>query len=207
MIKMTSLKTGPVGVNTYIVYDNDTNKGFIVDPGGNEDKILSKINELGIEVKDILLTHGHFDHCGACAKLQKVGMKVYIHNSDAEKLISDENMSKLVPWYKFEQFEADEKIVDGQVLEIGGIQITVLHTPGHTSGGVCYIVDKWIFSGDTLFKNSIGRADLSKSASHSMLVYSIKKKLFALEGDYDVYPGHESFTTLNNEKQYNPYLT
>ena len=207
MIKMTSLKTGPVGVNTYIVYNDDTNEGFIVDPGGNEEKILAKISELGINVKNILLTHGHFDHCGACANLQKLGMKVYIHTSDAEKLVTDENMSKLAPWYKFEKFEADEKLTDGQVLKIGDIKVEVLHTPGHTLGGVCYIVGKWIFSGDTLFKNSIGRADLDKTASHSMLVYSIKKKLFTLEGDYDVYPGHESFTTLEDEKKYNPYLT
>ena len=96
MIKMTSLKTGPVGVNTYIVYDNDTNKGFIVDPGGNEDKILSKINELGIEVKDILLTHGHFDHIWGLNEVKELsGAKVYAYELEKELLNSEKmNVSK-----------------------------------------------------------------------------------------------------------------
>ena len=206
MLRITSMKTGPVGVNTYIVYDDVDKKGFLVDPGGNPDRILSKINELGVGIKDILLTHGHFDHCGACAKLKESGMIVYIHTLDADKLYTDKNMSKIAPWYKFETFEADEYLSDGQELQIGSISIKVLHTPGHTVGGVCFLVGKSIFSGDTLFNDSIGRTDLDENASFDTLITSIKTKLFTLSGDYDVYPGHESFTTLDDERKYNPFL-
>lgn len=177
-------------------------RGFVIDPGGNYKRIIKETADRGITLSAQLLTHGHFDHCGASAQLQKDGVKVYIHSLDADKLHSDGNGAAFfgVP---FDTLTADYTFNDGEELYIEGIEVKVLHTPGHTSGSVCFIIDGKIFSGDTLFYMSIGRTDMFDGDGQKMK-QSIKK-LFALEGDYEVFPGHSGKTTLEFERQNNIY--
>lgn len=203
-MEIIHFKTGPVSVNTYIVYNQDTLKGFIIDPGGNFKRILKEITDKGINLQAQLLTHGHFDHCGACRQLQDYGVPVYIHKNDAAKLNSKGNLSEFFG-AGFEKFSADRQLNGGDILDIAGFSIKVLHTPGHTSGSVCFIVNGCIFSGDTLFNMSVGRTDFPDGDSAALLC-SVRDKLFALKGEYSLYPGHDEFSTLDYEKKYNPYV-
>ena len=203
---LITLKTGPVSVNTYILYSKQSGKGLIIDPGGNTSSINAKITESELSVDRILLTHGHFDHAGACAELQKQGMVVYIHADDADKLYTDKNMSACAPWYKFERLKADILLHDNDIVDLDGHKIKVIHTPGHTTGSVCYLIDDVIFSGDTLFRAGVGRSDLDEGVTEQMLIESISSKIYVLQGDYIIYPGHGPSTTLEYEKKYNPYV-
>lgn len=201
-MKFFYFKTGFVSVNTYIVYNQHTMQGFVIDPGGNYKRIIKETADRGITLTAQLLTHGHFDHCGASAQLQKDGLKVYIHNLDAEKLYTDGNGAAFFG-ASFDTFIADYTFKDGDILSFAGIDIKVLHTPGHTSGSVCFIIEDKIFSGDTLFYMSVGRTDMF-DGNDLKLKESIKK-LFGLKGDYEVYPGHSNKTTLEFERQNNIY--
>lgn len=203
-MQIIHFKTGPVSVNTYIIYNETTLKGFIIDPGGNFKRIIKEISDKGITLEAQLLTHGHFDHCGAGKQLQDMGIPVYIHKADADKLCTSGNLSDYFK-VEFERFTTDKQLSDGDKLVIAGFNITVLHTPGHTSGCVCYILDNNIFTGDTLFNMSVGRTDFPDGSS-GKLNDSIQNKLFKLEGDYNLYPGHDDFTTLDYERNYNPYI-
>lgn len=198
-MKFFNFKTGYVSANTYIVYNENTLKGFVIDPGGNYKRILKEANDRGITLEAQLLTHGHFDHCGASCKLQNGGVKVYIHYGDADKLHTDGNCAKIFG-LPFENLTADYLLNDGDLLNIAGIEIKVMHTPGHTSGGVCYIIEDNLFSGDTLFYMSVGRTDFPDGSS-AKLRQSLKK-LFELKGDYKVYPGHNGETTLESERKF-----
>ena len=203
-MKIFYFRTGPVSVNTYIVYNENTLDGFIIDPGGNYKRIIKEINDKGITLKAQLLTHGHFDHCGASAQLQQDGVPVYIHSFDAPKLSSEGNLSEMFN-IEFNNFSADYLLNDGDMFTIADIEIKVLLTSGHTSGSVCFIIGNNIFSGDTLFNISIGRTDFPDGDSDA-LIKSIKEKLFTLKGDYSLYPGHDDCSTLEYEKNYNPMI-
>ncbi len=202
-MQILCMRTGLITVNTYIV-TNDRKEGFIVDPGGNYKRIRMELDSRGIQLKAQLLTHGHFDHFGASAALQRDGIPVYIHRSDAEKLHSSGNLASYMN-AEVEELTADVLVEDGQTLEIAGFEIRILHTPGHSSGSVCYLVGDVIFSGDTLFCLSVGRTDFP-GGSPAALMNSIRYKLFTLEGDYRVLPGHEEETTLEYERRHNPLV-
>lgn len=203
-MKMLHFKTGPISVNTYIVYNESTREGFIIDPGGGYKRIKKELTDNKITLTAQLLTHGHFDHCGACKALQDDGVPVYIHEKDADKLYSDGNLAKFLGT-EFDIFKADRILKDGDTLNLAGYNVSVLHTPGHSAGSVCYVVESSIFSGDTLFNMSVGRTDFPDGNAKA-LVNSIKNKLFLLKGDYNLYPGHDEFSTLEYERQYNPYV-
>ena len=151
----------------------------------------------------LLLTHAHFDHAGNAKKLQDDGAKVYIGEFDAPKLLNDLNLSRDFG-RSFDYLTADVKLCDGQEIEVCGLKFKVVHTPGHTDGSVCYLIDNMLFTGDTLFLESVGRTDFP-TGDRDALVNSVKK-LFALSGDYAVYPGHEDFTTLSHERQFNRFV-
>ena len=198
-MKLYHLQSGPLRVNSYFLV-NENNQAIVIDSGENYKKIKQVENELGFTIKAVLLTHAHFDHAGNAKKLQNDGAMVYISSVDAKKLLNDDNLS-MDFGRKFDYLTADFTFEDGQVLDVCGIKIKVLITPGHTDGSACFMVDNALFTGDTLFDGSVGRTDF-KSGNREDMIKSIKR-LFALEGNYTVYPGHDGFTTLDYQRKYN----
>ncbi len=198
-MKLYHLQSGPLNVNSYFLV-NDFNQAVVIDSGENYKKIKQVSEQYGFEIKAVLLTHAHFDHSGNAKKLQDDGAKIYISKIDAKKLLNDDNLSSDFG-RKFEYLTADYTFDDGDELNILGIKIKVILTPGHTDGSACFMVDNALFTGDTLFFGSVGRTDF-KSGDREQMIKSIKR-LFSLEGDYSVYPGHDEFTTLERERKYN----
>lgn len=187
--------------NTYIVTDEETGEAAVVDPGVNDEKLIEKLKDN--KVKYILLTHGHFDHIGGVNFVKdRTGAKVVVHREDEEML----NDSKKNCGENADPIFADVLVEDGSKMMLGNSEITVLHTPGHTKGGVCYIFpkDRVLFSGDTLFKLTAGRTDLYGGNPRTELMSL--EKIGKLDGDYMVYPGHDDSTTLDFERQYNRYM-
>ena len=198
-MKIYHLQSGPLRVNSYFLVNNK-NQAIVIDSGENYKKIKQTEQQLGVEIKAVLLTHAHFDHAGNAKKLQDDGAKVYISKLDAPKLLNEDNLSSDFG-RKFDLLTADFTFSDGDELDVCDIKVKVIATPGHTDGSVCFLIEKALFTGDTLFNGSVGRTDF-KSGSRADMVLSIRK-LFALDGDYSVYPGHDEFTTLDHERKYN----
>lgn len=195
----TSLRT-----NTYLVFNPLTKNGFLVDPGDAASALIGQIDTLGVRVEAILLTHGHYDHIGAVAQLQrKYGAKVYLNRADWDK-IADTAYSHSFRGEAVAYFQPDVSPEEGDVIEAAGYRIRVMATPGHSAGGVCYLLDDSIFCGDTIFRDSYGRYDFA-DGSFSELKASILR-LFALEGDYKLYCGHGEPSTLAYERVNNPIL-
>ncbi len=197
-MKTYHISTGFLGVNTYFLV-NENGDAVMIDGGENYQKIKDFANKNGFNIKAELLTHAHFDHAGNAGRFQKDGVKIYSSKLDGEKLITNQTLSS-----RFECFTPDFYFSDGEELNLFGIKIKVIATPGHTDGSVCFLVDDMIFSGDTLFYECVGRTDFP-TGDISQLERSIKK-LYALSGDYKVYPGHEDFTTLSHERKFNQFF-
>lgn len=191
---------GYLQTNTYVVYD-DTKTAAIVDPGGGYVEIKKYLDDNGLTLTAVLLTHGHFDHIAAVKKFQSLGAKVYMHILDGGMAKNKESLADEVG-LELESFIPDKLLINGDVIEVGEMRFKLLHTPGHTRGSSCYIIDDVIFSGDTLFFESYGRTDFFGGSIQDML--SSMRKLFRLEGDYTVYPGHMKHTTLEHERNCNP---
>lgn len=197
------IKTIPAGIydaNCYIVIDEDTREAGIIDPGGDEIKLEEIIKSLDIKPKFILLTHAHVDHVGAVEYLSKLlNIPFYMHESEV-KYIENDN-------YVFGNIrKADGYLDENTELYLGNHRINVIHTPGHTEGGVCFLIDKNLFSGDTLFQGAIGRTDFS-GGDFGKIISSIKTKLLPLGDDITVYPGHGPKSSIGFEKRNNPFLT
>ncbi len=199
-MKIVSFTCGPIQAKSYLLFNEGASDAILIDAGGEPAKIERIAKENGVVIDSVLLTHGHFDHVGACKYLQDKGAKIYIHESDS--ILVESDMGECDFGFKVEQFTPNRLLTDGEILNLCGIEIKVIHTPGHTKGGVCYIVDNNIFSGDTLFLGSYGRTDLGGDIL--TLKNSVINKLFTLDGDYDVYPGHQGKTKLSQEKIFNP---
>lgn len=193
--------------NSYIIEDNG--EYAVVDPGYPGSDGCNAAVALGDRLKYILLTHRHVDHLLAAAEIRrKTGAKIAIHSLDAVGL-SDKEASLFEPVASFynddqELCEADIMLNDGDKITLGKTQIKVLHTPGHSCGGVCFIADKTLFSGDTLFAGGIGRTDFADGSEKDM--FESLRKLFNLAGDYTVCPGHGPLSTLDAERNTNPYM-
>lgn len=179
---------------------------FLVDPGEFTYELEEYVNKNASNIKYILLTHMHFDHIGATANIKKIcpQVKIVIHSLDADGLSdSQKNLANLFG-FEIEKITADITCEDFDVIKMGKTEIKVLHTPGHTAGGVCYLVNDAIFSGDTLFAGSCGRIDFP--GGDGVVLQNSLKRLKNIEGDYKIFPGHNNATTLNAERLYNPYM-
>ncbi len=187
-MKIDVVRVGYLQTNCYIVSAQDA-RAVVIDPGDEAEKIAKYIDDNGITVEYIFITHGHFDHIGALAAIkEKTGAKVVINERDAEYI----------------KFSPDILCKDSDEIKAAGLTFRVIQTPGHTKGGVCYLCENAIFSGDTLFYESVGRTDLP-NGDFGELCVSLKR-LSLLAGEYDIYPGHGQSTTLSHEKKHNPFF-
>jgi glyoxylase-like metal-dependent hydrolase (beta-lactamase superfamily II) len=206
-MKIEYYVVGIVGTNCYFAIHPDTKECLIIDPGDQGEQLAEKIKSEGLSPKAILLTHGHFDHImGVEALRQEFSIPVYVHEADQDLLENpDLNSGSMIG--RSVSVTADHMVKDGEILNLAGFKIQVLHTPGHTPGGVCYYFpeEEIVFSGDTLFCDSVGRTDLP-GGSASDLVRSIREKVFLLPDLTLVYPGHGEPTKIGYEKQNNPFV-
>lgn len=202
-MKIVTLHTTMLETDTYVVINGG--RAFVVDPGADAERIIAAAEAEGAKIEWVLLTHAHFDHIGAAAALQREGAQIILHRDDVKLIKSFQNLSVLAG-VKVEHFTPDVTVAGGETLDVAGVSVKVIHTPGHTAGSVCYVAGDVIFSGDTLFALSYGRTDFP-TGSFAQLKNSVVNKLFALEGDYKVLPGHEGPTTLDYERAHNPILT
>ena len=196
---------GPFASNCYIVGAESNREGIIIDPGDNAKEILRIVNDSGLDIKLIVLTHGHIDHTGAVKEVKEAtGAEVAIHTDDAKSL-QEQSLARMFGLSYPPPPPPDRLLTDGDSIDIGDLHFSVLHTPGHTQGGICLLGGGVVFSGDTLFNYSIGRYDLP-GGSYSQLMDSIHTKLMVLPDDTIVYPGHGPETTVGIERQNNPFL-
>jgi hydroxyacylglutathione hydrolase len=209
MIDVRMFTVGPVQENCFVVRRKDSATAVIVDPGDESDKLLAAIDSLGIRtVEAILVTHTHFDHIGAVAPVARAtNAPVYCPELEKQVLA---NVMDYVPWPgfgPFESYDADQTVAGGETLELAGLTIEVLFTPGHSPGHVTYAIpeERAIFSGDVLFQGSVGRVDLP-GGDWATLSNSIESLLEAFPADSTVYPGHMAITTLGRERDTNPFL-
>lgn len=201
MIKYLVNQVPPLGANCYTVYDTETKNCLIIDLGGHFSTIISQAEKHGLTIKGVLLTHGHFDHVAGAKHCREHGIPVYISQEDSNMLTSYTNMSEYAGYGSL-SFTADNILHEGKN-QIGGIEFDVIKTPGHTQGSVCLLFGNMLFSGDTLFAMSYGRCDLP-TGDFNQLKKSIFEKLFTLDSELEVLPGHEGRTTINHERKYNP---
>lgn len=196
----TYFPVGAYGANCCLVYDGQNNAA-VIDPGDEADRILTKIAELSLNVRAVLLTHTHFDHIGAAARLQReLAAPVYVHADDVRGLTNAQY--SVMPLA--DSPIADHLLKDGDTVTVGDITFTVMHTPGHTVGSVCYRCENVLFAGDTLFAGSIGRTDFA-GGDFSVMRRSLKR-LASLPDDTQVIPGHGEETTIGFEKHSNPFM-
>lgn len=204
MLDIQCLVSGPLENNTYILKKNGSDRVVVIDPA-DADQVLEHLANTGDSIALILLTHGHFDHIRGLDQLRKkTKAPVAIMEQDADMLIDPaKNLSILVGSEKIQSDSADQLLSDGEIIDVADMKIQVLGTSGHTKGGACFICEDILISGDTLFCEGVGRSDLP-GGSMNELVTSFRK-IFSLPGDYRVFPGHGSATTLNQERMNNPF--
>ena len=195
MLKVHTMALGDFQTNCYLIHDENSKRCCVIDPGYEAETILDHLSYLGLTLEAILLTHGHFDHTGAVRDLAaETGCDVYIHPEDLT----------MPPMLTGGPLHYTKTYGEGTQLKLAGLEIGVLHTPGHTPGSVCLLCETSMFSGDTLFEGSCGRTDLP-GGNWAAIVTSLKR-LASLEGSFRVFPGHGGSTTLRDEKKYNPYM-
>jgi len=198
---------GPVAENTFLVRAHGADRALMVDPGDEPERLLAAVDELGVGLDAILLTHTHFDHVGAVAPVARAtGATVYCPKLEVPVLA---DIMRFVPWPgigPFESYEADETVEGGERLTLAGLDIDVIFTPGHSPGHVTYAIDGALFSGDVLFEGSVGRTDLP-GGDWPTLLESIRTLVDTLPPETTVYPGHMGITTLGAERATNPFLT
>jgi len=193
-----TLPVGPIETNCYVVSDENTPDCAVIDPGAEAAKILDYIESFKLKCKHVLLTHAHFDHVGAVPEiLEETGAKLYMHEKDNGVPIGSEP-------YGFNAPADTVFIKEGDIIEVGPLKFRVMETPGHTPGGVCFICQNSIFSGDTLFSGSRGRTDFAMGSTKDLMASLYR--LCQLKEDYDVYPGHMGSTSLEKEKRYNYFM-
>jgi len=187
---LRKLVVGMYQANCYILGCDKTNEGLVIDPGDEVSRIVNEITKNGLNIRYILITHGHIDHIGAAKELKNmIKVPVLIHSLDAPGL----------------NFPPDGHLQDGQEIQVGRYNISAIHTPGHSPGGMCFYAPGAVFTGDTLFAGSIGRTDFT-GGNHNQLIEGVRKKIFPLGDGLRVYPGHGLATTIGNERLTNPFF-
>jgi glyoxylase-like metal-dependent hydrolase (beta-lactamase superfamily II) len=202
---LQKLELGSFASNCYIVGDENSKDGIIIDPGDEGATIMKQVKALGLKIKVIVLTHSHIDHIGGLAEVKKAtGAEIAIHESEAPFLLKQPWRLDFMPPTPPAP-PADRLLKDGDVITVGKLKFKVLHTPGHTKGGICLLGDGIVFSGDTLFNYSVGRADFPGS-DYDQEMSSIRSKLMTLPDAAKVYPGHGPATTIGIERKGNPFI-
>lgn len=197
---------GQMGTNCYLIWDEKTLEAAVIDPGFEDPQIGAIINENKLNVKYILLTHGHFDHLGGVDQIKQLtGAKVLIHQNDADCLLDPRRNLSVLAGMSMVLEPADGFLKENETIALGTVSIRVIHTPGHSKGGVCLLAEDHLFAGDTLFNTSIGRTDFADGDLKELL-NGIETKLFILDDATIVLPGHGENTTIGYEKLNNPFL-
>ncbi len=205
---METIVVGPLGVNSFILGDKQSNEGVVVDPGADGELILAAVARFGLKIKYVINTHGHFDHIGCNKQIkEQTGAELLIHEKDLWLLSEAARSARQFGLKVDDSPLPDRYLTDGLRLDFGKRSIEVLHTPGHTPGGCSlYLRDEQlVITGDTLFADSVGRTDLP-GGSHEQLIASIKAKLMPLADETVVWPGHGPSSSIGRERRYNPYL-
>lgn len=208
-IKIEKMVLGMVQTNTWFVINEKTKELILIDPADDAGRIIRKIEADGLKLQGILLTHGHFDHIGAVDDLRAYFKGVQCYAGEKEKEVLENGSYNLsASWAAALSIRADRLLRDKETLTLAGFKIKVIETPGHTKGGVCYYLSEEgvLFSGDTLFRTSVGRTDFP-TGSMSQIVRSVQYLTENLPGDTVVYPGHQEITTIAYEQRFNPYLS
>lgn len=201
-MEIKSVCVGELMVNCYILADGK--EACVIDPGSEADRIIQEADKMGAKITKILLTHGHYDHIGAVKRLaEKTGAKVYVHKEDEIMLSDNERNLNFMSEIKIENCSADVLLSGGEIINVGSKELKIYHTPGHSPGGISIYTDGFLFAGDLLFRGSIGRFDYGNVRVE---LESLKFLVNTFSDDTIVYPGHGEFTTIGEEKQFNPYI-
>lgn len=206
-VDFRSLVVGKLQTNCYLVWDRELLHAVLIDPGDDISLITDAVDSLGISVERVLLTHGHPDHCFVAGNAAKhFGADIAMHEADVEQIEQGLGIAEM--FYDvttFVPFSPSILLSDGDVLHIGEAPIEVLHTPGHSRGGLCFATDAGVFCGDTIFCGSIGRTDFP-GGDHNQLISSIRTRILPMKNETPLYPGHGPSTTVGREKTSNPFL-
>ena len=206
-MQIETLAVSPFETNCYLVWSEKDKNGVIIDPGDEDERILDRIEKLGIAAGAILLTHGHADHIAAVKPIkEKLKIPIYIGRGDEAMLESPSANVSTYFGIEITCPPADHVIGDKDIIRFGSLTFSVFATPGHSPGGVCFFAEKYIFCGDTLFNGSIGRTDLP-GGNFQQLIDSIDRNILTLPDDIICYPGHGPATTIGQERKNNPFLT
>ncbi|OGO42319.1 MAG: hypothetical protein A2137_02010 [Chloroflexi bacterium RBG_16_58_8] len=204
---ITRLAVGSLSANCYVVGSEAAGEGLVIDPGGQAGDILKAIDDAGLDIKIIVLTHGHSDHIAALYDIQdRTGAAVAIHLEDADFLEGRGSLSSQFGISYKTPHPPDRLLREGDVIAVGDLSFTVIHTPGHTPGSICLLCGDKVFTGDTLFRRGIGTT-MMPGSSRPQLIDSLQTRLMVLPDDTAVYPGHGRETTIGAERKDNPYVT
>jgi glyoxylase-like metal-dependent hydrolase (beta-lactamase superfamily II) len=202
------LEVGLLQVNCYIIGDEESKEAVVIDPGGDEQEILEVLNYHQLKLKYIIDTHGHFDHVDANQPLKEAtGAQILIHEADAQMLNQPSAEAMFFTGNRLRLSQADVLLQEGDRISFGPYRLKVLHTPGHTPGGISLVMEDhpYVYVGDLLFNGSIGRTDFP-GGSYNELILAVRMKIFPLGDNYTVYPGHGPVTTVGHERKYNPFF-
>ena len=194
----------PIDNNNYLIIDEETNEAALIDCSCFDIEILYELEKNNLNLKYVLLTHGHFDHITGLNDVSD-NVKILMHKNDMEWINELNTYLPMIGMPPMQEPRIDQFISDKEIIKLGNLEIQVIHTPGHTQGGVCYYVNNNLFSGDTIFKEAVGRCDLP-GGNFNQIVESIENRIFNLPEDTTIYPGHGKTTTVGWEKEHNQFL-
>lgn len=205
-MEITILTVGPVQTNCYIINKEESSSCVVIDPGEEAEKIASYVSKKGLKNEGVLLTHGHFDHItGVSDLISRIGGKVYAYEGEKDLMADPRQNGSVMMGYEL-ALEPECLLRDGEVLHIADMDLKVIHTPGHTKGSCCFYQEeeKILFSGDTIFMESVGRTDFPTGSARE-LIDSVRNKVLTLPADVKIYPGHGLETSVSYEMANNPY--